>query len=559
MSQITSAIFLCGLVAVLSGCSTEPISPHEPDSLTEAEPQKECENQVQVMKPERQAPSKRVALVIGIGKYHKAPLENPTNDADDMAKVLECVGFDVIKVKNASLKDMKMAINTFGEKLKQAEVGLFYFAGHGMQYQGENYLFPIGAMDTVKVAEHLQSETLNATYVLSTMKYPKNESNLNLNIVILDACRNNPFRTLLRQNRGLDQEGLALMEVPSGSLIAYATRPNMKASDGNGKNSPYVKHLKQEILKPGISILDMLTNVRAAVMQETSNYQAPGFYSELNRTFCFVGPCQKPDKPSSSAQCVVDKRSPLSSDKLFRDALQVGGEGPQMVWVEPGSFKMGDLQGQGFSNEKPVQEVYVSHFAIGRYEVTFAEYDHFVKATGSQKPDDEKWGRDKRPVINVSWKDATAYADWLTQQTRETYRLPTEAEWEYAARAGTETAYWWGNEIKQNYAVCDGCGSEWDTKKTAPVGCFPANAFGLHDTVSNVWEWTCSEYEEQYAGQEQECVDNTDAKGLRVTTRGGSWFTIPKGVRAAFRFKLRPTERYNEVGFRVVRIPKSIK
>ncbi|MEN8221031.1 MAG: SUMF1/EgtB/PvdO family nonheme iron enzyme [Pseudomonadota bacterium] len=136
-----------------------------------------------------------------------------------------------------------------------------------------------------------------------------------------------------------------------------------------------------------------------------------------------------------------------ANKKVFRDRLKDGSLGPEMVWIPAGTFRMGDIQGGGHDNEKPVHQVSVSRFAIGKYEVTFAEYDKFAQATGRKKPNDRGWGRGNRPVINVSWHDATAYAEWLSQQTGQKYRLPTEAEWEYAARAGTTTKYWWGNQM----------------------------------------------------------------------------------------------------------------
>ena len=124
----------------------------------------------------------------------------------------------------------------------------------------------------------------------------------------------------------------------------------------------------------------------------------------------------------------------------------------------------------------PVHDVKIdSPFALGRHEVTFAEWDACVAAGGcSHTPEDEGWGRDDRPVINVSWEDAQQYVAWLSGVTGATYRLPSEAEWEYAARAGTTTRYFWGDEIGENRANCDGCGSEWDNRQTAPVGSFPA-------------------------------------------------------------------------------------
>ena len=146
---------------------------------------------------------------------------------------------------------------------------------------------------------------------------------------------------------------------------------------------------------------------------------------------------------------------------------------PEMVVVPAGEFMMGSNDGQ--ADEKPVHKVTIAKpFAVGKFEVTFAEWDACVAAGGCKhKPDDEGWGRGKRPVINVSWDDITKeYLPWLSRKTGKTYRLLTEAEWEYAARAGSRAKYAWGDEIGKNSANCDGCGSHWDNKQTAPVGSF---------------------------------------------------------------------------------------
>ncbi len=165
-----------------------------------------------------------------------------------------------------------------------------------------------------------------------------------------------------------------------------------------------------------------------------------------------------------------------------------------------------------------------------------------------------KWGRGNRPVVNVTWDDATAYAQWLSAVTGESYRLPSEAEWEYAARAGTETAYSWGDELGTNKANCDGCGSRWDDdEETAPVGSFAPNAWGLHDMHGNVWEWTGNCWNEGYAGAPADGSAWTDGHcGRRVVrggsyqglgnvivwpggrvARGGSWHTSPSFLRTA--------------------------
>ncbi len=240
---------------------------------------------------------------------------------------------------------------------------------------------------------------------------------------------------------------------------------------------------------------------------------------------------------------------------FFRDKLKEGGEGPRMVRVPKGCFRMGDTQGGGENYEQPVHQVCLEAFAVGVTEVTFDEYDRFAVATGRSKPGDEGWGRGTRPVINVSWNEALAYTAWLSEQTGEAYRLSTEAQWEYAARAGTETKYWWGNKIGRNRANCDGCGSQWDAKQTAPVASFEPNPFGLHDTAGNVFEWACSEYEEKYNGREQRCVDKNDAK--TPVLRGGSWYTNPWYLRAAYRLWSWPVNWNPNLGFRVVRLARN--
>ena len=179
-------------------------------------------------------------------------------------------------------------------------------------------------------------------------------------------------------------------------------------------------------------------------------------------------------------------------------------------------------------------------FAVGKYEVTFAEWEACVAGggCGGYSPDDEGWGRGRRPVINVSWEDVQAYVRWLSEQTGEAYRLLSEAEWEYAVRAGTTTHYTWGDEIGRNRANCDGCGSGWDNKQTAPVGSFAANAFGLHDVHGNVWEWT------------QDCWEGDCS--VRVL-RGGSWDLKPRDLRVAYRYTHAVWIRYDYNGVRVAR------
>jgi formylglycine-generating enzyme required for sulfatase activity len=241
---------------------------------------------------------------------------------------------------------------------------------------------------------------------------------------------------------------------------------------------------------------------------------------------------------------------------VFRDTLRDGSPGPDMVVVLPGKFRMGDIQGSGDADERPVHLVRIPRpFAIGRYAITFDEYDMFARLTNRHLAADEGWGRGRRPVINVSWEDAVAYAEWLSQQTDKRYRLPTEAEWEYAARAGTETTYWWGNEVGKNRVNCAGCGSPGDGKQTAPVGSFAPNPWGLHDTAGNVYEWVQDCWHEDYEGAPEDGGKAWDKEGggdcNRRVIRGGSWSYEPWYVRSAYRSKDVPNLRYGNLGFRL--------
>lgn len=240
-----------------------------------------------------------------------------------------------------------------------------------------------------------------------------------------------------------------------------------------------------------------------------------------------------------------------NNGKTFSDLSKEESLVPEMVWISEGEFQMGNLQGQSNDyNEQQAQKVAIKQgFAIGMHEITFAQYDQFAEATGRQKPSDEGWGRNNRPVINVSFNEAIAYTQWLSEQTGRTYRLPTEAEWEYVARAGTETLYWWGNHIGVNQANCNkDCSDQFEF--TSPVGHFAPNPFGLYDIVGNVREWTCSAYKDVYNGGEQVCTTNEKAKRV---VRGGAWFLGANNVHIANRYKEPTDKRHIGVGFRVVR------
>jgi len=234
--------------------------------------------------------------------------------------------------------------------------------------------------------------------------------------------------------------------------------------------------------------------------------------------------------------------------------LKEGGLGPEMVIVPAGTFWMGAKKDEASArgNEFPQHSVTITRpFAIGRYPVTFDEYDRFCESTDRDKPNDNGWGRGNRPVIIVSWDDAQAYCAWLAEQTGQAYRLPTEAEWEYAARAGTETAYWWGDDIGVNRTNCADSGSPWSGKQTSPVDSFPANPFGLYDTSGNVWEWVQDRWHDNYQGAPKDGSAWESGDSSYQAYRGGSWYLHTGNVRCAFRYGNHPNYRYNGLGFRL--------
>jgi formylglycine-generating enzyme required for sulfatase activity len=236
-------------------------------------------------------------------------------------------------------------------------------------------------------------------------------------------------------------------------------------------------------------------------------------------------------------------------------------EGPQLVKI-PGTdepFQMGSYNcAEGDESDVcPQHPVTIQPFWIGKFEVTFDEYIAFVKDTNGVKlPYDWDFGHGSRPVISVSWEDAKAYTDWLSNVTGKSFRLPTEAEWEYAARAGTTTYYWWGDGVNKDgkiWANCADSGSRWSGEETAPVGSFSKNGFGLYDMHGNVWEWCADWYDDDYYKNSPKDNPKGPKKGKGRVVRGGSWNDGAEGCRSAYRSFGAVGFVYHDVGFRVAR------
>jgi len=527
--------------------------------------------------------AERVALVIGNGAYADRPLRNPINDATDLAAALERLGFQVLRYTDLDRKGMHRALQAFREALRGKELGLFYYAGHGAQYNGHNYLIPVQA--EIREAADLPIEALEAGGVLAQMQSAGNT----VSVVILDACRNLPYPGADRAGA----RGLERMDAIRGSLVAYATSPGSVAQDGNGRNSPYAAALLAEIGKPGVSLTELFNNVGWAVARATDNTQEP-WYSSSPLPKVYLAQAQEPPPVPVPSPAPIPTPIPApipatsQPGQVFRDRLRDGSEGPALVVIGAGEFWMGSPEGEeGRDGDERRHRVEIRRaFALGQTEVTVREFRRFVDASGYQT-DAEKEGKgcyvwkdskwqlaaglnwrnpgfkqgDDHPVVCVSGNDALAYVKWLSQQTGQNYRLPSEAEWEYAARAGTTGARYWGEDPNRacGYANVADQTLGWTLmhecrdgySHTAPVGTFQANAWKLNDMLGNVWEWTCSAYAEEYDGSESRCADQETTGPLAV--RGGAWNNSPAWVRSASRNRSTPALRSNARGFRLAR------
>ncbi|MEL7469717.1 MAG: SUMF1/EgtB/PvdO family nonheme iron enzyme [Pseudomonadota bacterium] len=254
---------------------------------------------------------------------------------------------------------------------------------------------------------------------------------------------------------------------------------------------------------------------------------------------------------------------------IFRDVQEPWC--PEMVVIPTGTFLMGstdaeakkcDVPDEFAAWERPRHEVEISKpFALARYTTTFGEYDAFCEATDRDKPKDEGWGRDRRPAINVTWHDAVAYCEWLSEQTGHTFRLPSEAEWEYACRAGTKTAFSFGDVISTNLANYDGNDTAGGSDKgefrerTLPVDYpgFEPNAFGLWQMHGNVWEWCADHFADNYETPRRQVPFTASQSDTLRVLRGGSWLNYPQGLRSALRSRNAPGDRYRGIGFRPAR------
>ena len=484
----------------------------------------------------------RLALVIGNKDYTVGRLTNPINDAEDMAALLGGLGglgFSVTLVRNLQRDDIGRTVEGFASRIRPGDDVLGFYAGHGLQVKGVNYLPAVDARISVEADVPLNS--LNLNELLQRL----DEARAGVRLLLVDACRDNPYSRGFRSTA----RGLARVEgAPSGTLMHFATRPGGVAGDGAGRNGTYTAELLRHLRTPGLPVESVLKRVASGVRQATGGSQQPWTEGALDGEF-YIAPGGSSVTVAPAAQAV-----PAPSPLLATCALC-----PPMVVVPAGGFMMGSPASETgrYSDEGPQRRVAVAGFELGKTEITQGQW----KAVMGSNPSAFKDCGDNCPVENVSWDDAQAFIRKLNEQTGRRYRLPSEAEWEYAARAGSTTAYPWGAVASHEHAnygkdeCCAGLASGKDRwVNTAPVGQFPPNAFGLHDMHGNVREWVLDVWHDNYTGAPTDgSAWLAGGNQARRVLRGGSWGGAPQDLRSANRGGYTPDNRNVITGFRIAR------
>ena len=563
----------------------------------------------------------RYALVIGNAAYADSRLLNPVNDAEAVAEALRGTGFDVTLQTDCTHEQMEDSVLAFGERIRGGGAALFYFAGHGMQVEGRNYLVPVDAR--IEAENEAKFRCLDAGLVLAKME----SAGAAVNLIILDACRNDPFARRFRSAA----QGLASMDAARGTLIAYATAPGQVALDtGSGEHSVYTGSLLRYLGEPGLRVEDVFKRVRGEVMAATGDKQVPWENTSLVSDFYFArayavgpgtgetrppevvtpppppvsmtghlqvnvnvadaavsvngemrgtagpgAPLNVQDLPVGSVTVVVEapdherveRTIQVTRNEWTQEVFELVALGPkpgdvqtvdlgggvtlELVWCPPGTFMMGSPESEEtrYDNETQHQVTLTQGFWMGKYEVTQAQWERVLGSNPS-----EFKGDPRLPVEQVSWEGCQAFIDKLNSRVNGGgFRLPTEAQWEYACRAGSRTAYCFGDSVSglADYAWYD----ENSGSKTHPVGQKRPNGWGLHDMHGNVWEWCLDWYDADFYSKSPERDPENTTKSVLRALQGGSWYNNPRHCRSAYRGWGDPSDRLDGLGFRVVCVP----
>ena len=595
--------------------------------------------------------AKRIALVIGNNEYaNVSKLQKAVNDANALAATLEDLKFKVIQENNADRMTMNRLLGRIAAEIQVGDEVVFYFSGHGVSVDGQNYLLPIDIPQVIPSLEHsLSKEAFSEDEIISLLQ----KKGARVSVLIIDACRNNPFPKEGTRNVGRSV-GLERAGAPKGTFILYSAGLGQEALDRLGDddknpNSVFTRKLLPLLRQPGLSISNMAKGLRVEVEDLAvkanppyqNHRQFPAYYDQLRGRFFFLpGEHNKSGKRkvidfsadetlwktienstklsdfkfylkehpkgrySSVAKLKVKKlketevaigifpdKKPFTRSYNPGDTFKDCDDCPEMVVVPPGTFMMGSPKSEKKhdKNEEPRHNVTIpAKFAVGKFEITRAQFAAFVNETGHNVGNKCRayqnveleyrlngsfenpvfHQEDTHPVVCVNWDDAKAYVKWLnTKIEGSPYKLLSEAEWEYVARAKSTTAYNFGPREKDLCKHGNGADKSslklwyWSNKKckdgyvyTSPVGLFAENNFGVYDMHGNVWEWVEDCWHQNYHGAPKDGTAWTKGgECSKRVLRGGSFSDSPGMVRSAIRDSGDSVSRMISSGFRVSR------
>jgi formylglycine-generating enzyme required for sulfatase activity len=552
---------------------------------------------------------RRYALVIGNSAYrHVDGLPNTARDASDIAEKIGALGFSVDLRLDSDLAGMTRSIGAWMQRLStdRASEGFFWYAGHGVQVAGENYLLPVDIEADDEAAVMYGSYPLGRL-LLSLEQTARNK----LNVVVLDACRDNPFKNLSGGSRGLSRGFVTVENPPQDIFIMFSTSPGTVAADGEGgRNSPFaeafIKHIDSGEILPVMAGLISRETMRLTEGKQRP-YQNGSIVSDLYYSFAPAGAA--PGRSSVAVAETAANQAALPALRNMEPPQNGPPPAPAMVSVPAGGFTMGSplLEEDRTAFQEAGREARVDGFYIAAKQVTVGEFRRFVDATGYRttaeraggafvynETDGEwdvregaDWRRpgfqqsDDHPVVNTSWFDALSYCNWLSEQEglapayavngedprwdrdANGYRLPTEAEWEYACRGGTATPFSTGSRISTaqanyngNFPYANGNRGLF-RRRTMPAGSFDANPWGLYDMHGNVWEWCWDYYGLYYQAGEEAIPPAINSAGPETgahrVNRGGGWSSAARDLRSAARSSDLPETAGASLGFRLAR------
>jgi formylglycine-generating enzyme required for sulfatase activity len=547
----------------------------------------------------------RLALVIGNALYPDAsvPLTS-TKDARAVAEELRRDGFQVDLKENLGKADMRAALAAFTGKIAPGTTALLYFSGYGLQANRQTYLLPVNAQ--IWNEPDIARDGTRLDEVLAEM----HRKGAGIKIAIVDAARRNPYERRVRPA----PMGLSAISIPDNTLIMYSAAPDKLISESNASSSLFTNELIKELRVPNASAEEVFNRVRHGVSQVSRTEQIPWVSSSLVAAFSFsssatpapqpppvvppehrppppppVVPPEHRPPPPPPPPAVAEQPLSLERERALKpqDKFKECAGCPEMVVIEAGEFEMGspDSEAERYPEEGPRHRVKIGRpFAVGKLMVSRDEFEAFVRDTGYSSDRcwtledgrvEERLGRSFRnpgftqngnhPAVCVSWDDARAYAAWLTRKTGKVYRLLSESEWEYAARAGSTSPFWWGDMISTDKANYNGSAAEsvnsvyMDGRKgenreaTVPVESFAANPFGLYQVHGNAFEWVEDCWNNNYRNAAWDDAASVMGNCSRHVRRGGAWNYIARTLRSAYRDSRPAFGRYSNTGLRIAR------